>query len=65
MSGIQQRHPFAPSCNCDSCFTIWRAEAEIAKAEARRRGEQRRSARTALWEELLTHFEKIKGDTDE
>ena len=54
MSHMQ--HTYEPSCNCDSCFIIWRAEAEVEKAVARQRGELRRQERLILWEQMIAHF---------
>ncbi len=56
-------HPYEPSCNCDSCFTIWRAEIEVEKAIAREMGKLRRQERTALWETMLNHFALLGEQT--
>lgn len=49
-------HDYDPDCNCDGCFTIWRAEAEVEKAAARLVGDEKRRVRNALWSAMIAHF---------
>jgi hypothetical protein len=57
-------HQYDPSCKCDPCFMIWRAEAVVELAAARARGAQRRRDREALWAEMIRHFEGLIPDDE-